>query len=160
MPDQYEYLKMMEKDNPDALPWDEIGKAPLNTVRTAYQREAVAAASQERLKANPAFNAIKEATAKLQKSSQGEQSLNLSRYRAEQKSIRDAIRRIDTLTRNVQPMDVELLPQDVKALSQDDDKLERRKQWSKNLGRDIQLQETMRVIGDMNPVKGVVVRRD
>ena len=57
-------------------------------------------------------------------------------------------------------MDVELLPQDVKALSQDDDKLERRKQWSKNLGRDIQLQETMRVIGDMNPVKGVVVRRD
>ena len=160
MPDQYEYLKMREKDNPDALPWDEIGKAPLNAVRTAYQRETVAAASQERLKANPAFNAIKDATAKLQKSSQGEQSLNLSRYRAEQKSIRDAIRRIDTLTRNVQPMDVELLPQDVKALSQDDDKLERRKQWSKNLGRDIQLQETMRVIGDMNPVKGVVVRRD
>ena len=82
------------------------------------------------------------------------------RYRAEQKSIRDAFRRIDTLTRKVQPMDVELLPQDGKALSQDDDKLERRKQWSKNLGRDIQLQETMRVIGDMNPVKGVVVRRD
>ena len=160
LPDQYEYLKMREKDNPDALPWDEIGKAPLNPVRTAYQREAVAAASQERLRSNPAFNAIKEATAKLQRSSQGEQSLNLSRYRAEQKSIRDAIRRIDTLTRNLQPMDVELLPQDLKALSQDDDKLERRKQWSKSLGRDIQLQETMRVIGDMNPVKGVVVRRD
>ena len=160
LPDQYEYLKMREKDNPDALPWDEIGKAPIIPVRSAYQKDAVAAASYERLKSNPAFNAIREATAKLKKSTEGEQSLSLVRYRAEQKSIREAIRRIDTLTRNVQALDVELLPQDLKALAQDEDKLERRKQWSKNLGRDIQLQETLRIIADMNPVKGVVVRRD
>lgn len=160
LPDQYEYLKMREKDNPDALPWDEIGKAPIIPVRSTYQKDAVAAASYDRLKSNPAFNAIREATAKLQKSTEGEQSLNLVRYRAEQKSIREAIRRIDTLTRNVQALDVELLPQDLKALAQDEDKLERRKQWSKNLGRDIQLQETLRIIADMNPVKGVVVRRD
>ncbi len=160
LPDQYEYLKMREKDNPDALPWDEIGKAPISSTRPAYQKEAVAAASYERLKTHPAFNAIREATAKLQKSSEGEQSLNLARYRAEQKSIREAIRRIDTLSKNIASLEVELLPQDIKALSQDQDKLERRKQWSKNLGRDIQLQETLRIIGDMNPVKGVVVRRD
>ena len=160
LPDQYEYLKMREKDNPDALPWDEIGKAPINPSRPAYQKDVLTAASNERLKAHPAFNAIREATAKLQKASEGEQSLNLAKYRAEQKSIREAIRRIDTLSRNITAMDVELLPQDVKALSQDEDKMERRKQWSKNIGRDIQIQETMRIIADMNPVKGVVVRRD
>jgi carboxyl-terminal processing protease len=160
LPDQYEYLKMREKDTPDALPWDEITKAPINPSRPTYQKEAVTAASYERLNANPAFNAIKEATAKLKKSTEGEQSLNLAKYRAEQKSIRDAIRRIDTLARNVQALEVDLLPQDLKALSQDEDKLERRKQWSKNVGRDIQVQETMRIIGDMNPVNGVVVRRD
>lgn len=160
LPDQYEYLKMREKDNPDALPWDEIGKAPIVPVRTAYQKDAVASASYERLKSNPAFNAIRQATAKLKKSTEGEQSLSMVKYRTEQKSIREAIRRIDTLTRNVQALDVELLPQDLKTLAQDEDKLERRKQWTKNLGRDIQLQETLRIIADMNPVKGVVVRRD
>ena len=160
LPDQYEYLKMREKDNPDALPWDEIGKAPITLVRTSYIKDAVTATSNERLKTHPVFNSIREATAKLQKSTEGEQSLNLARYRSEQKSIRDAIRRIDTLTRNIQSLDVELLPQDLKALAQDEDKLERRKQWSKNLGKDIQVQETMRIIADMNPVKGVVVRRD
>ena len=160
LPDQYEYLKMREKDNPDALAWDEIGKAAINPARMAYDRESVKAASIERIKSNAPFNAIREATAKLQKSTQGEQSLNLTKYRMEQKSIREAIRRIDTLTKSQQNLDVDLLPADIKNLSADADKLERRKQWSKSLGKDIHLQETFRIIADMNPVTGVVVRRD
>lgn len=160
LPDQYEYLKMREKDNPDALPWDEIGKAAINPARMTYDRDAVKAASLERIKSNAPFNAIREATAKLQKSTQGEQSLNLLKYRNEQKSIREAIRRIDTLSKSQPNLDVDLLPADIKNLSADADKLERRKQWSKSVGRDIHLQETFRIIADMNPVKGVVVRRD
>ena len=31
LPDQLEYLKVREKDNPDALPWDEINKSPYST---------------------------------------------------------------------------------------------------------------------------------
>jgi carboxyl-terminal processing protease len=160
LPDQYEYLKMREKDNPDALPWDEIGKAAINPVRMAYDRESVKAASLERIKSNAPFNAIREATTKLQKSTQGEQSLNLAKYRIEQKSLREAIRRIDTLAKTQQNLEVDLLPSDIKNLTGDADKLERRKQWSNSLGRDIHLQETFRIISDMNPVKGVVVRRD
>lgn len=160
LPDQYEYLKMREKDNPDALPWDEIGKAAINPVRMAYDRESVKAASLERIKSNAPFNAIREATTKLQKSTQGEQSLNLAKYRIEQKSLREAIRRIDTLSKTQQNLEVDLLPSDIKNLTGDADKLERRKQWSNSLGRDIHLQETFRIISDMNPVKGVVVRRD
>jgi hypothetical protein len=30
LPDNYEYLKFREKDDPDALPWDEIQKASIN----------------------------------------------------------------------------------------------------------------------------------
>jgi carboxyl-terminal processing protease len=160
LPDQYEYLKMREKDNPDALPWDEIGKAAINPVRMAYDRESVKAASLERIKSNAPFNAIREATTKLQKSTQGEQSLNLAKYRIEQKSLREAIRRIDTLSKTQQNLEVDLLPSDIKNHTGDADKLERRKQWSNSLGRDIHLQETFRIISDMNPVKGVVVRRD
>ena len=31
LPDNLEYLKVREKDDADALPWDEIGKAPIPT---------------------------------------------------------------------------------------------------------------------------------
>ena len=36
IPDQFEYLKYREKDNPDALPWDEIQKADYSSSKTYY----------------------------------------------------------------------------------------------------------------------------
>ena len=46
-------------------------------------------------------------------------------------------------------MTCSLIPADEKKLSEDNDKLERRKQWIKNLGKDLYLNESVNVMNDM-----------
>ena len=50
LPDILEYSKVREKDNPDALPWDEIQKANYTTWKYAYDLNPIVKASEQRLK--------------------------------------------------------------------------------------------------------------
>ncbi|HLO81479.1 MAG TPA: carboxy terminal-processing peptidase, partial [Chitinophagaceae bacterium] len=128
IPDQFEYLKYREKDNPDALPWDEIQKATYNTSKTWYDKASVLQTSEQRINTSPSFNTIKETVAKLEKMNDKVYSLNLVKYKAEQKEIRTAIKKIDEINKTADSLGLTLLPGDEKRLSEDNDKLERRKQ--------------------------------
>ena len=150
IPDQFEYLKYREKDNPDALPWDEIQKASFNPAKTWYSGSAVKQMSGERINSNPQFMAIKETVAKLEKMNDKVYSLNMAKYRAEQKEIKAAIRKIEEVNKSMpQELNLSLLPNDEKKLAADTDKLERRKQWMKSLSKDIYLDESVKVMDDM-----------
>lgn len=150
IPDQFEYLKYREKDNPDALPWDEIQKAAFVPAKTWYNGSAVKQTSVERIGSNPSFSAIKETVAKLEKINDKVYSLNMAKYRAEQKEIKAAIKKIEEVNKGGQDeLNLSLLPNDEKKLSGDNDKLERRKQWMKSLSKDIYLEESVRVMDDM-----------
>lgn len=150
IPDQFEYLKYREKDNPDALPWDEIQKASYNPSKTWYNGSAVKQMSGERINSNPQFIAIKETVAKLEKMNDKVYSLNMAKYRAEQKEIKAAIKKIEEVNKSMpQELNLTLLPNDEKKLAADNDKLERRKQWMKSLSKDIYLDESVKVVDDM-----------
>jgi carboxyl-terminal processing protease len=149
IPDQYEYLKYREKDNPDALPWDEIQKAFYTPWNDPFNIPAVRQQSVQRVKSNPSFNAIQESLALLEKENDREYSLNITKYRQQQTKIRESMKKIEELNKSQQALEVSLLPQDEKRLSVDNDKLERRQQWSKNLSKDIYLGETVNIINDM-----------
>jgi carboxyl-terminal processing protease len=149
VPDQYEYLKFREKDNPDALPWDEIQKANYGLFNGNIDVAAVKNASIERINSSQAFNAIKENSSFLAKINDKEHSLNITKYREEQKEIRAALKKVEGLNKTDKELDIQLLPQDENKLSADKDKLERRKQWVKNLRTDIYLNETVNVITDL-----------
>jgi carboxyl-terminal processing protease len=149
IPDQYEYLKYREKDNPDALPWDEIQKAFFTPWNDPFNIPAVGQQSVLRVKSNPSFNAIQESLALLEKENDREYSLNITKYRQQQQKIRESMKKIEELNKNQQALEVSLLPLDEKRLSVDNDKLERRQQWSKNLSKDIYLGETVNIINDM-----------
>src|SRR4029453_8568294 len=49
LPDNYEYLKFREKDDPDALPWDEIQKASINNWKPGYELATIQKLSEARL---------------------------------------------------------------------------------------------------------------
>jgi len=149
IPDQFEYLKYREKDNPDALPWDEIQKASYATAKTWYDQKAVLQSSGQRVATSPTFNAIKETVSKLEKMNDKVYSLNLVKYKAEQKEIRSAIKKIDEVNKAADSLSLSLLPIDEKRLAEDNDKLERRKQWVKSLSKDIYLDESVRIMNDM-----------
>ncbi len=149
IPDQFEYLKYREKDNPDALPWDEIQKAGYNPSKPWYNSSIVKQTSGERINSSPSFNAIKETVAKLEKMNDKVYSLNMAKYRAEQKEIKAAIKKIDEVNKTNQELSISLLPTDEKRLGEDNDKLERRKQWMKLLTKDIYLDESVKIMDDM-----------
>jgi carboxyl-terminal processing protease len=149
IPDQYEYLKYREKDNPDALPWDEIQKATYNQAKLYYDPNAVKSAAENRVNTSPSFVTIKETSQALAKINDKEYSLNLVKYKAEQKEIKNTIKKIDEINKNPKELQLSLIPTDEKRLEVDNDKLERRKQWVKSLSKDIYLGESVNIMNDM-----------
>jgi len=149
IPDQLEYLKYREKDNPDALPWDEIKKADYISSKSYYDLSTIRSASLGRISSNQSFNAIKESTNWLSKINDKEYSLKLEKYRAEQKQIKATLKQIDDINKTTPELELAMIPNDEKKLSADNDKLERRKQWMKNLSKDIYLNESVNVMNDM-----------
>ena len=158
IPDQYEYLKYREKDNPDALPWDEIQKASYSPVHDIFNLAEVRQSSLARIQSNPSFKAIQESVALLEKDNRGEYSLNITKFREEQTRIREAVRKIEELNKTQQALNIKLIPQDEKRLSADSDKLERRVQWTKNLSKDIYLGETVNIVNDMITHRAVALK--
>jgi carboxyl-terminal processing protease len=149
IPDQYEYLKYREKDNPEALPWDEIQKAMYNPAKTWYNPGSVMQNSSSRINSSPAFTTIKEAVTKLENWNDKVYSLHIDKYRAEQKEIKTVIKKIEAVSKENPELSLALLAADEKRLLDDNDKLERRKQWMKSLSKDIYLDESVKVMKDM-----------
>ncbi len=149
LPDQYESLKYREKDNPDAMPWDEIQKAFYVRSTMPYDLQQVMQKSQLRVQANSSFTAIQEISKLIEKSNEREYSLQLAKYRADQKSLRDAFKQVDELNKNQKTLDVSMLSVDEKRLSADEDKLARRKQWITYLSKDVYINETCQIVSDM-----------
>jgi carboxyl-terminal processing protease len=156
LPDNYEYLKFREKDEPDALPWDEIKKASINNWRSGYELSTIQKLSDARLQTNEAFKLIKENTEWLAKQNDREYSLNFEKYQKEQKAIRATVRQIELLKKLQVEMDINSLPQDANRFSYDKGKQDRFDQWIKNLRKDIYIDQAAKVTADMVVQKNLV----
>jgi len=156
LPDNYEYLKFREKDDPDALPWDEIQKASINNWKSGYELSTIQKLSETRLQTNKAFKLIKENTDWLAKQNDREYPLNFEKYQKEQKAIRTTVRQIEALKKLENEMDVNSLPQDATRFTYDKGKQDRFDQWIKNLRKDIYIDQAAKVTADMVQQKNLV----
>jgi carboxyl-terminal processing protease len=158
LPDVYEYSKIREKDNPDALPWDEIHKADYNQWKADYDVNLVRTHSEQRTKTNAAFNLIRTDAQWLANQNDRQQPLSLEKYKQQQKEVRNAVTQIDSLNKLNQQLSVETLPQDASKFQDDSAKGERYKSWLKNLKTDIYLDEAVKVVDDMITQRNLVKR--
>jgi len=156
LPDNYEYLKFREKDDPDALPWDEIQKAAISNWKPGYELATIQKLSEARLQSNKAFKLIKENTDWLAKQNDREYPLNFEKYQKEQKAIRTTVRQIEALKKLDNDMDVNSLPQDANRFTYDKGKQDRFDQWIKNLRKDIYIDQAAKVTADMVQQKNLV----
>jgi carboxyl-terminal processing protease len=157
LPDIYEFSKLREKDNPDALPWDEIQKAGYNRWKYGLDLAPIQKSSEARLKGNDAFNLIRTNAEWLTKQNDKVASLNLKKYQEEQKQIKATVKQIETLSKSSHELDAQALVEDLKKYESDTAKLERFKQWVKNLRtNDIYLNEAVNVVNDMIIQKNLV----
>ena len=149
LPDNLEYLKVREKDDPDALPWDEISKASYTNWNAGYDLKTIEKLSNQRLENDAAFKLIKDNTDWLAKQNDKEYSLQIDKYRKEQKMIRATIRQLETLTKLNDPLNVTALSNETNRWAEDKNKQDRFNQWLKSLQKDIYLDQAVKVVNDM-----------
>lgn len=149
LPDNLEYLKVREKDDPDALPWDEISKSPYANWNAGYSLKTIQDLSNKRLESDPTFNLIRESVDWLSKQNDRQYSLQIDKYKQEQTAIRNTMKQLETLMKLKKEMDVEELPADSNRWANDSNKKERFKQWLKSLQQDIYLDQAVKVMQDI-----------
>src|ERR1700761_1973565 len=98
-PDIYEYSKIREKDNPDALPWDEIAKADYSTWKYAYDLNSLESLSAQRMKGNNSFSLIRQDEEWLSSMQDKVWPLSIAKYREEQKQVKTTVKKIESLSK-------------------------------------------------------------
>lgn len=159
LPDVLEYSPLREKNNPDALPWDEIQKADFRNWRYSLDLKPIKEASNSRINSNSSFQVIRENAEWLSEVNDKTYTLNLKKYQIEQKEIRGKVNEIDSLSKLPDEVDVTALEDDLKKFAYDEGKSERFKQWIKYLRSDIYLDESVKVINDMIVQNNLVYNR-
>ena len=149
LPDNLEHLKVREKDDVDALPWDVINKATYNNWVPGYDLKTIQQLANQRIKNNESFKLIKESSEWLSKQNDKEYSLQIDKYRKEQKSIRSTIKQLESLLKLKDSLDVSALPKEVTRWDSDKNKKDRFTQWLKGLQDDIYLDQAVKVMNDM-----------
>lgn len=149
LPDNLEYLKVREKDDPDALQWDEISKANYSLWNPGYDLKSIEELSKQRLQNDHAFKIIQNNSEWLTKENNKKYSLLLEKYRAEQKKINATVRQNELLAKLKDSLNVTSLPGEANRWPNDKDKQQRFDLWIKGLRSDIYLDQTVKVMDDM-----------
>jgi carboxyl-terminal processing protease len=149
LPDQLEYLKVREKDDVDALPWDEINKSPYSAWNAGYDLKTIQQMSNQRVSNDTHFKLIKENTDWLAKQNDKTYSLKLDKYQKEQRQIRATFAQLETLTKLDTELNVTALTGEENRWSEDKNKQDRFNQWLKSLKKDIYLDQTVKVVNDI-----------
>jgi carboxyl-terminal processing protease len=150
IPDYYEYLKLRERDNTNALPYDEISKAPYRVWQPGYDLQTIKNLGTSRIASDSVFQLIKQKTDLLAKQDDKEYPLQIDLFKKEQKTTRDAVKQIEKLVKGDKNMQISFLKQDQdRYVSADKDKTERYKQWLSNIGKDVYVDQAVKVVNDM-----------
>jgi carboxyl-terminal processing protease len=149
IPDQFEYLKFRERDNENAMPWDEVTKASFKIWNGGYDVQSVKNITNERIQSSPVFQKIKENTAKLTKRNDKQYTLQIDKFRKEQSEMRATVKELETLLKLEEEIKIAYLPEDAKRHAVDTNKQERYNLWLKNLSKDIYLDQAVKVIDEI-----------
>ncbi|MCU0388324.1 MAG: carboxy terminal-processing peptidase [Chitinophagaceae bacterium] len=150
LPDNFEFTKNRERDQPNALPWDEIAKSPYSPWHNGNDISAIEKEFQPKIDNDPTFKQIRDNAKWLSERSNDEVLLTLSDYKQTQQKIRALVKQNDSLQTLKQPMDIKFVVTDEDRISQmDKDKAERFRLWLKNLTTDIYISETSSILNDI-----------
>ncbi|AFK03441.1 carboxyl-terminal protease [Emticicia oligotrophica DSM 17448] len=158
LPGLYEAYKIREKDSPNALVWDEMPKANYQSWTYAPDLAALKQKNAERLSTNDVFNQIKENTNILADNRRTSRSLEIQKYKAQQKEVRDISTKVRNLTQLKDDLAVANLASDLAVINTDSLKKDRNDFWIKYLKKDVYLGETVNVMNDVIEQKGMAMK--
>ncbi len=149
IPDRLENVKFREKDNPDALSWDEIPKANYTTWNPGYSYNSIVSEANKDLSQSPIFNGIRADVDSLDKYNDKETSLNIQQYREQMDRIKALSKKLEDLSKLGTEFPVHNVASDSLSLVNDSDKIAKNKQFLKRIGDDIYINQTVKVVDKM-----------
>lgn len=158
LPGLYEAYKVREKDSPNALVWDEMPKAVYQTWTYAPDLAVLQQKNQERLSTNDVFKEIKDKTNVLADNRKTARSLEIQKYKAQQKEVREISTKVRNLTQLKDDLSVANLSSDLEVINSDSLKKDRNDFWVKYLKKDVYLGETLNVMNDVIQQKGMALK--
>ncbi|HXS58142.1 MAG TPA: carboxy terminal-processing peptidase [Hanamia sp.] len=149
IPDRLENAKFREKDNPDALGWDEIPKANYNLWNPGYSLAPVVSKVNSEINENPNFKGIRNEVTLLDKYRNDEVPLNIVKYKQMQKEIKDASKRLESFSKSAADLSVKSVAVDSLSFAGDTTRISKQGQFLKLIGNDIYVDETVKVINKL-----------
>ncbi len=150
LPDNFEFTKNKERDNPNALKWDEIPKATYSQWPAGTDIAEIESQYQKKLAENKAFQLIRKNSEWLSKVNDQPVSLYLPEYLEVQNQIKNAVKQNDSLQTLTSPLNVAFMKTDIERVDKmDKEKKERFNAWLKNLTTDRYLYETSQIMDSL-----------
>ncbi|HMW76110.1 MAG TPA: carboxy terminal-processing peptidase, partial [Saprospiraceae bacterium] len=152
LPDNFQDLKLGEKESKYAMPWSQIDK--LNYSQNVYNIGNVselAAQSKERVGSNEIFSKIAANAKRLKKQrDQSVYSLNIEEYQNLKKNIEKESEQIKKLSETEIPgLAVSNLNVDLQSINSDSTKINRNAEFLKDMKKDIYVDETLNIMADL-----------
>ena len=146
IPDRLENAKFREKDNPDALGWDEIPKANYTLWNPGYSYSPVVSQLKQEIDKDTNFKNIRETIALLDKYRNEEVPLNIVKYRQMQNDIKEASKRLENYSKVPTSLNVKSVAVDSLNMGSDTDKVKKQTQFLKAIGSDLYIDETVKAM--------------
>lgn len=150
LPDRFQYIDEFEKDYEYAMPWDEIPSQRYYSWKNGMKNVSAVANSKNRVEKSEAFHLIDEQAKRLQTQKEKTKvSLNIEKYREEQKEQKSFDKKWEDINKDIEGMDASSLKADLPEITSDTAKNARTKEWLKNIRKDNYIFEAASVIGDL-----------
>ncbi|ANI88033.1 hypothetical protein A9P82_01065 [Arachidicoccus ginsenosidimutans] len=151
IPDLYEALHKQEKDNRNALAWDEIASAAYTPWQPAYNMKNILSEAQKSVDNNPVFKSII-AVNNLQKTNRNMPvSLDLVQYRKNLSSVQKLQDIAGEAAASVTPLSVTASQTDYNKFYKNSNKAEQGmyQNWIKNVSKDVYIRESVKILNSM-----------
>ncbi|HSN09233.1 MAG TPA: carboxy terminal-processing peptidase, partial [Hanamia sp.] len=146
IPDRLENAKLREKDNPDALAWDQIPKADYTTWNPGYSYAPAIASINADVDHNIDFKEIQKQVSLLDKYRDEETPLNIVKYKQMQKNIEEAAKKLDEYSKSPVHLQTSTLLPDSLAMKGDTAKISKQEQFVKTISNDLYIDETVKAL--------------
>jgi len=152
LPDNFSYLESGESEQDFPMPWDKIEAADYKIYDKYLKNFSnVKANSASRIKANPSFLLIDEYAKRIKaEDNKKVYSLNLRTYMQEEKVRKEQSKKLESVNKENDELIITSLDEDKKEMEKDKSKMDRAKDWHKNLKKDPYLFEALQIAEDLN----------
>jgi carboxyl-terminal processing protease len=146
IPDRLENAKLREKDNPDALAWDQIPKAQYTLWNPGYSYSSVIASVNNDISNNIDFKEIQKQVNLLDSYQDEPTPLNIDKYKQMQQNIREAAKKLDKYSKSPTLLKVTTLAPDSLAMQGDTAKISKQETFLKTISNDLYIDETVKTL--------------